>query len=110
MRSRREPGTRDRGPAPPASTPPDPANALRQHEIDREAPRATQLLVPGPRFPVPDRPTAMNAATISAQPPATGDRLGVTLLFSVIVHAVLILGIGFELAKTKPSLPALDVT
>lgn len=38
------------------------------------------------------------------------DRLGVTLLFSLIVHAVLILGIGFEFAKPKPSLPALDVT
>ena len=46
--------------------------------------------------------------------PATGgnqtDRIGVTLLFSIIVHAVLILGLGFELAKPKPSLPALDVT
>lgn len=38
------------------------------------------------------------------------DRIGVTLLFSLIVHAVLILGIGFEFAKPKPSLPALDVT
>jgi len=38
------------------------------------------------------------------------DRLGVALLFSLIVHAVLILGIGFEFAKPKPSLPALDVT
>jgi len=44
--------------------------------------------------------------------PSSGDtdRLGVTLLFSLVVHAVLILGIGFEFAKPKPSLPALDVT
>nr|MDQ2972123.1 energy transducer TonB [Pseudomonadota bacterium] len=49
-------------------------------------------------------------ATVAA--PATGDadRLGVALLFSLIVHAVLILGISFEFAKPKPSLPALDVT
>ena len=38
------------------------------------------------------------------------DRLGVALLFSLIVHAVLILGIGFDFAKPAPSLPALDVT
>src|SRR5579885_955097 len=51
----------------------------------------------------------MNAVSVSApHPPA--DRIGVTLLFSIIVHAVLILGLGFELAKPKPSLPALDVT
>ena len=52
----------------------------------------------------------MNAAATSVTPAATNDRIGVTLLFSIIVHAVLILGIGFELAKPKPSLPALDVT
>ncbi|HEY3522050.1 MAG TPA: energy transducer TonB, partial [Rhodanobacteraceae bacterium] len=51
----------------------------------------------------------MNA--VATHPSATGaDRIGVTLLFSIIVHAVLILGLGFELAKPKPSLPALDVT
>jgi protein TonB len=51
-------------------------------------------------------------ATSIRSPAPTGDadRLSVTLLFSLIVHAVLILGIGFELAKPKPSLPALDVT
>jgi periplasmic protein TonB len=40
----------------------------------------------------------------------SADRISVTLLFSIIVHAVLILGLGFELAKPRPSLPALDVT
>ncbi|MBS0430950.1 MAG: energy transducer TonB [Proteobacteria bacterium] len=53
----------------------------------------------------------MNAITAAEPASSAGnDRLGVTLLFSLIVHAVLILGIGFELAKPKPSLPALDVT
>ena len=52
----------------------------------------------------------MNAVA-AHHPASTGsDRLGVTLLFSIIVHAVLILGLGFELAKPRPSLPALDVT
>jgi protein TonB len=55
----------------------------------------------------------MSASATSIQSPGTTadtDRLSVTLLFSLIFHAVLILGIGFELAKPKPSLPALDVT
>lgn len=33
-----------------------------------------------------------------------------TLLFSLIVHGVLILGVGFAIAKPKPALPTLDVT
>jgi protein TonB len=52
----------------------------------------------------------MNAGVGTMPPHDDADRLGVTLLFSLIVHAVLILGIGFELAKPRPSLPALDVT
>ncbi|HET8899796.1 MAG TPA: energy transducer TonB [Rhodanobacteraceae bacterium] len=40
----------------------------------------------------------------------SADRLGVTLLFSVILHAVLVLGIGFNFPKPRPVLPALDVT
>ena len=40
---------------------------------------------------------------------AAADRLGVTLLFSLIAHAVLALGITFSIAKSAPSLPALDV-
>ncbi|MGA9342378.1 MAG: energy transducer TonB [Rhodanobacteraceae bacterium] len=37
------------------------------------------------------------------------DRLGVTLLFSVIAHAVLALGLTFEFEKPAPTLPSLDV-
>ena len=48
---------------------------------------------------------------MSAKPPSigSGDRLGVTLLFSVIAHGVLALGLTFEYDKSAPSLPALDV-
>jgi len=48
---------------------------------------------------------------VSAKPPSigSGDRLGVTLLFSVIAHGVLALGLTFEYEKSAPSLPALDV-
>jgi periplasmic protein TonB len=40
---------------------------------------------------------------------ASADRLGVTLLFSVVAHAVLALGITFEFEKAAPRLPSLDV-
>ena len=46
---------------------------------------------------------------MSAKPPGSGDRLGVTLLFSLIAHGVVALGITFEYEKSAPSLPALDV-
>jgi periplasmic protein TonB len=36
--------------------------------------------------------------------------IGATLLFSLLLHGVLILGIGFSYVKSKPSLPTLDVT
>jgi len=39
----------------------------------------------------------------------SGDRFGVTLLFSLIAHGVLALGLTFEYEKPAPSLPALDV-
>jgi len=39
----------------------------------------------------------------------TADRLGVTLLFSVVAHAVLALGITFQYEKAPPRLPSLDV-
>ena len=46
-------------------------------------------------------------------PPApavgSGDRFGVTLLFSLIAHGVLALGLTFEYEKPAPSLPSLDV-
>ena len=39
----------------------------------------------------------------------SGDRLGVTLLFSLIAHGVLALGLTFEYEKPARSLPSLDV-
>ena len=39
----------------------------------------------------------------------SGDRLGVTLLFSLIAHGVLALGLTFEYEKPAASLPSLDV-
>jgi periplasmic protein TonB len=39
----------------------------------------------------------------------SGDRFGVTLLFSLIAHGVLALGLTFEFEKPAPSLPTLDV-
>lgn len=48
-------------------------------------------------------PVLADAASGSA------DRLGVTLLFSLVAHAVLALGITFELEKPAPRLPTLDV-
>jgi protein TonB len=43
--------------------------------------------------------------------PGTGsaDRLGVTLLFSLIAHGVFALGLTFEFEKPAPRLPSLDV-
>lgn len=38
-----------------------------------------------------------------------GDRLGVTLLFSIVAHSVLALGLTFEFEKPAPRLPSLDV-
>lgn len=37
------------------------------------------------------------------------DRLGVTLLFSIVAHAVLALGLTFEFEKPAPQLPSIDV-
>lgn len=42
--------------------------------------------------------------------PTSHDRMGVALLFSLMLHAIVILGIGFHFAKPAPSLPTLDVT
>lgn len=39
----------------------------------------------------------------------SGDRFGVTLLFSLIAHGVLALGLTFAYEKPAPSLPSLDV-
>lgn len=43
------------------------------------------------------------------KPIGSADRFGVTLLFSLIAHGVLALGLTFEFEKPAPSLPALDV-
>lgn len=39
----------------------------------------------------------------------SGERLSVTFLFSIIAHAVVVLGLTFEYAKPAPRLPSLDV-
>jgi protein TonB len=39
----------------------------------------------------------------------SADRLGVTLLFSIVVHAVIALGITFQFERAPPRLPSLDV-
>lgn len=40
---------------------------------------------------------------------SSADRLGVTLLFSLIAHGVFALGLTFEFVKPAPQLPSLDV-
>ncbi|MFC5740221.1 TonB family protein [Dyella tabacisoli] len=40
----------------------------------------------------------------------SADLIGATLLFSLLLHGVLVLGITFDYIKAKPSLPTLDVT
>lgn len=45
----------------------------------------------------------------SAPRVSSGDRLAATLVFSVIAHGVLALGIGFSIADPAPVLPTLDV-
>jgi protein TonB len=53
----------------------------------------------------------VNAATASmAHGSGHADRMGVALLFSLIVPAIVIRGLGFQFAKPAPSLPTLDVT
>lgn len=47
-----------------------------------------------------------NTATVNSPP----DPIGATLLFSLLLHGVLLLGITFHFVKPAPSLPTLDVT
>jgi protein TonB len=47
-------------------------------------------------------------SSAAARPAA--DPIGATLLFSLLLHGVLLLGITFHFAKPRPSLPTLDVT
>jgi protein TonB len=47
---------------------------------------------------------------VSAAPRITpGDRLGATLVFSLLVHAALLLGVGFTLDDPAPLVPTLEV-
>lgn len=50
----------------------------------------------------------MSAAVASR--PAGADAIGATLLFSLLLHGVLILGLTFHYVKPKPALPTMDVT
>ena len=51
----------------------------------------------------------MNQAS-AANRPAAPDPIGATLLFSLLLHGILLLGITFHFAAAKPALPSLDVT
>lgn len=55
--------------------------------------------------------SAANAASNSGIPTVVGnnERLRVTLLFALVVHAIVALGVTFTFDKPTPSLPALDV-
>ncbi|HEX7368920.1 MAG TPA: energy transducer TonB [Rhodanobacteraceae bacterium] len=52
----------------------------------------------------------MSAVAPAENPGLAAGHLGAALLFSLMLHAILILGIGFHFAKPAPSLPTLDVT
>ena len=52
----------------------------------------------------------MSAVAPAENPGLGAGHLGAALLFSLMLHAILILGIGFHFAKPAPSLPTLDVT
>lgn len=52
----------------------------------------------------------MNALAPTAHVHVDANRIGVALLFSLMLHGIVILGIGFHFAKPAPSLPTLDVT
>jgi protein TonB len=53
----------------------------------------------------------MNATATLPPPPAIGEdqRLGATLVLSLLLHALLILGVGFALERAAPVVPMLDV-
>ncbi len=46
----------------------------------------------------------------SPRPTGNPDPIGATLLFSLLLHGVLLLGITFHFVKPEPGLPTLDVT
>jgi protein TonB len=43
-------------------------------------------------------------------PPTPANPIGATALFSLLLHAVLLLGVTFHFAQAEPGLPTLDVT
>lgn len=51
-------------------------------------------------------PVTATAARVTAPP----NPIGATVLFSLLLHGVLLLGITFHFVQAEPSLPALDVT
>lgn len=56
----------------------------------------------------------MNARSASSQPPvSSGDRLGLTVFFAVVLHSLIILGISFDLSDSEQApqkLPGLEIT
>ena len=52
----------------------------------------------------------MNAVASTETTDFGASHFGAALVFSLMLHAILILGIGFHFAKPAPSLPTLDVT
>jgi protein TonB len=51
------------------------------------------------------------SAVVAPQPPRIGDneRLGATFVLSLLVHGMLVLGVGFALEEAAPVVPTLDV-
>ena len=53
----------------------------------------------------------MTPAPVQRRSPVRGaDLIGATLLFSLLLHGILILGLTFHYARPQPSLPTLDVS
>ena len=50
----------------------------------------------------------MNALVRFRPPPP--DPIGATLLFSLVLHGIVLFGIGFRMERSQPELPTLDVT
>ncbi|MCX2894896.1 energy transducer TonB, partial [Stenotrophomonas lactitubi] len=49
------------------------------------------------------------APAVLAPPPREAQRLGATIALSVLVHALLILGVGFAVKGDAPLVPTLEV-
>src|SRR5690606_39522513 len=60
----------------------------------------------------PDRSTtgwSCHAVSHAGPEISSGDRLAATLIFSMLAHGVVLLGIGFSVDDPAPVLPTLDV-